>query len=238
MAEQKRFEQKFLFNPLYAGPIKEILRHHCIIDNRHAEDTIVSVYFDTERLDSFNDVIDGAIFKEKLRLRWYESSKDKDAKKPIVGFLEVKGKSGFVGKKRRTKVPITKELMKHPMMLETYMSDEYQGAMAEIGWRQTKIFSPVIQIKYHRLRFIEPISGLQVALDTAIEVTAVNERLVPGSMPTKTTKAVLEIKGAEYLWPAALKSLEAFPLRSMSFSKFAFCLDAARPHPELVGKWL
>ncbi|MBE9527956.1 MAG: VTC domain-containing protein [Proteobacteria bacterium] len=237
MAEQKRFEQKFLFNPLYAGPIEEILRHHCIVDNRHVEDAIVSVYFDTEHLDSFDDVIDGAIFKEKLRLRWYELSTDESAQ-ATVGFFEVKGKSGFVGTKRRIKVPVTEELIKHPMKIETYMNDEYRSAIAKLGWRQPKFFSPVIQIKYQRIRFIEPKSGLQVALDTAIEVTAVNERLVPGSMPTKTTKAVLEIKGAEHIWPSALKSLETFPLRSMSFSKFAFCLDAARPRPELIGKWL
>lgn len=234
---KKRFEQKFLVPQFLVGEILQFLKHSCVEDRRYKEDTVCSLYFDSNDLRSFFEVINGDICKDKLRLRWYESSSGKKKGKKFEAYLEVKKKEGFRSEKIRKKITLNSEMLSNPMREENFLTDDLKMAFAEIDGPGSDQQHPILLIKYKRSRFVEPLSGMRLCLDTEIRVSDVNSRILKQSRPVMTNKSVLEIKGDHYIWPKFLSNFQSFPLRAGSFSKYAFCVDACNFFPELSKKW-
>jgi len=234
---KKRFEQKLLVPPFFVEDILKFLRHSCVEDRRYKEDTVCSIYFDSNDLRSFAEVINGDICKDKLRLRWYESSSERKNRKYFEAYLEVKKKEGFQSEKIRKKLTLKSDILQNPMLEENYLTDDLKRAFAEIDGPSSDQHHPILLIKYKRHRFVEPLSGMRLCLDSEIRVSDVNSRILKKSRPVTTNKAVLEIKGSHYTWPKSLRNLQSFPLRAGAFSKYAFCVDACKFFPEFSKKW-
>ena len=232
-----RFEKKYLVPPNYVESIRSILSHSCVKDRKYKQDTVCSLYFDATDMRAYDEVLNGDICKEKLRFRWYESSTQKRSKGTIPVYLELKRKEGARGGKNRKKMTLPRKMLQPPLHVENFLTEELQGAFAEIGGAGSERHHPVLVLKYRRDRFFDPFTGLRICLDSDIRVTDVNARVLPRGRPVRTNKAVLEIKGELFSWPKSLNILEPLPLRTSAFSKYAYCLDACRFDPELAGKW-
>jgi hypothetical protein len=78
----------------------------------------------------------------------------------------------------------------------------------------------MMQIRYRRDRFIEPLTQSRVSLDADISVAAVNTRLVRVVDSSPIATAVLEVKGRRDELPAVLRPLLALGMHKRAFSKF------------------
>ena len=78
----------------------------------------------------------------------------------------------------------------------------------------------MIQIRYRRDRFIEPLTPSRVSLDADISASAVNTRFLSTADLSPVATAVLEVKGRADELPALLRPLLALGMHKRSFSKF------------------
>lgn len=233
---ESRYEQKFLVPLEHVGLLKNMLRHCCVQDRRYPENMIYSMYFDTVDLRSFHAVLDGDMRKEKIRLRWYESDLLQNNGALDV-FLEVKRKEGFRGEKKRVKISLPRKHLESLLKDTNGLSAFLHERMKRMGLSEEVPLYPIVLIKHKRHRFVEPFARLRLSIDADIQIVQVNTGILPTGTLCKTNKAVLEIKGDLYCWPKSLRILENLPLRSASFSKYAYCVDACRFIPEFSEKW-
>lgn len=100
----KRFEKKFLLNPMQYRIIKAEIDKHFYPD-KYGETKICNLYYDTPGFTLISRSIDKPPFKEKLRLRTYGVPFDDS-----TSFLEVKRKFDGVVYKRRIHMPYIEAL--------------------------------------------------------------------------------------------------------------------------------
>ena len=86
---------------------------------------------------------------------------------------------------------------------------------------------PYLVVRYLRRRFVEPLTGSRVALDTAISVDRVNRRFLGYVRPLALDATVVEVKNSSGELPASLRCLLRLGARRESFSKYAACFEAA-----------
>ncbi|MDX1644149.1 MAG: hypothetical protein R3244_07310, partial [Thermoanaerobaculia bacterium] len=87
--------------------------------------------------------------------------------------------------------------------------------------------SPVLAVRYLRHRYLDPVTGVRIALDQAIEVSRVHPRFLADIGPRRLPQTVLEIKSTEVEPPAALAVLGGLGARSSSYSKYHAAFRAA-----------
>jgi hypothetical protein len=188
----------------------------CRRDREFPAAIVWTIYYDTPGLTSLGEKINSDYLKRKIRVRWY-SSLDGEAAGPA--FVEVKVRVGNRRSKTRARLPYPAEelakwdlqdarLLRFPLLLEEH------GIQARELWR------PVMLLRYRRDRFVEPVSGSRVSLDSDIAAVGVNPSLVPEADYSPLGSAVLEVKGAGDRLPPALHALLGVGAHKTSFSKF------------------
>ncbi len=93
----QRYEKKYLLTEAQYTQVIEAIREKMVPD-AHARYSIKNIYFDTEDYDLIRTSVDGADYKEKLRLRAYGTW---DRNKNDRVFLEIKKKYDGIVYKRR-----------------------------------------------------------------------------------------------------------------------------------------
>ena len=93
----QRYEKKYLLTEAQYSQVLEAIREKMVPD-AHARYSIKNIYFDTEDYDLIRTSVDGADYKEKLRLRAYGTW---DRNKNDRVFLEIKKKYDGIVYKRR-----------------------------------------------------------------------------------------------------------------------------------------
>ena len=93
----QRYEKKYLLTEAQYRQVLEAIREKMVPDV-HARYSIKNIYFDTEDYDLIRTSVDGADYKEKLRLRAYGTW---DRNKNDRVFLEIKKKYDGIVYKRR-----------------------------------------------------------------------------------------------------------------------------------------
>ena len=86
---------------------------------------------------------------------------------------------------------------------------------------------PVLQIQYRRRRFLEPLAGNRVSIDTDISVTKINKYVLHTGVPATVQSAVIEVKGKVARLPDALVPMTRLGMRKASFSKYLACYAKA-----------
>lgn len=166
--------------------------------------------------------------KTKIRLRWYTNSAETVFSD--VAYLEVKSKEGYLGGKKRAKVPFeVPELHRDPISFGAKLNlANYLDPQVLVHGRLV----PVCVIRYQRRRFIDIASGARLALDDMIEVTHVNHEMFLSSKSVLLDEAVLEVKGPNFQnIPESLLSLQNFiRARRTAFSKYGRCLSLLTIH--------
>ena len=97
----RRVEKKYIINKAqYEKLIPEIKKY--MNEDRYGESTICNIYFDTEQYELIRHSITKPYYKEKVRLRSYNTPKDENSKV----YLEIKRKVDSVVGKRRIEMTL------------------------------------------------------------------------------------------------------------------------------------
>ncbi len=182
----------------------------------------MSIYYDTLDLRFFQEKLASDDRKTKVRVRWYED--------PVRGrvlpasFLEVKYRLGSRRKKLRVKAQepaawFSGTSLESPRLLPI------PSRLRSIGLEPPAGLQPLLTVRYHRRRFVEPLSRSRISLDTAISVHRANRRLLPWRKSIPLDTGVLEVKNMMGDLPARLRPLLGTGIRLSSFSKYGACLQ-------------
>ena len=213
-------ELKYLLPAGRAGILRTALERRCRPDPRYPEGIVASIYYDTPRLHSLREKVDSDYLKTKVRVRWYEDVAGGESRGHA--FAEAKHRIGTRRYKVREPVEVRgswlarqrltrSELRAIPLALQS----------SDLSLRQPLF--PLIVVRYRRLRYVEPFSGVRVSLDTAIAPGAVNPLFAAPRAARRLSLAVLEVKGKSRRLPPSLRWLTGLGCRQASFSKYNAC---------------
>jgi SPX domain protein involved in polyphosphate accumulation len=220
----KRYEKKYLISKEQGVVLQKLISQHMAID-RFGEYLIQDLYFDTADWDIIRKSIEKPLYKEKLRLRFYDQySPESEC------FLELKKKFDGIVYKRRMAIPL-KEL-KNRCVTEIVSSIDSQISR-EIGfYLQNNMVSEKIHIAYKRTAYTDLENrDLRITFDKDIffhlgpfkKNNPDDYHLTQKQMILDQNQMVMEIKAtnAMPLWlTQALSNNSIFPA---SFSKFGVC---------------
>jgi len=218
-----RTEKKYVLSMAQASLAKALISAHCLPDPHFAMATVHSIYYDTLDLQLLTEKIDSTYFKAKIRLRWYGDWSFNPDNGPA--FLEAKLKEGGRQRKVRIKMPRTgRELAE--MSLSNPVLATLPALLASQGIGINASTRPIFIIAYRRTRFIDPMTGVRIALDQDIHASR-HTLSCPG--PTGSpflTFAVIETKGQLATLPRYLAPLMTMGMRPESFSKYLHCYQS------------
>jgi hypothetical protein len=220
---ESRTEKKYVLDLSQALLAKAIISAHCLPDPNFAAATVHSIYYDTLDLQFLTEKIDSTYFKAKVRLRWYGDWDFKPDNGPA--FLEAKIKEGGLQRKVRIRVSRTGlELARMPLG-----DPELSALPALLATRGVGVCAstrPVFVVSYRRRRFIDPMTGVRIALDQDIHASR-HALSCPGPAGSPMLSlAVIETKGNLANLPPYLAPLMAMGLRPDSFSKYLHCYQS------------
>jgi hypothetical protein len=230
----RRFEQKLVIQPRFVAFVKRWLHHACIVDPVFPANPVFSIYFDTPALDSYHECLNGDVYKNKVRLRWYQVPV---AGQKLTAYIEIKSKAGFGTDKRRRAVPLEGAELLPANLTALIRKLALERVLPEMGWLPPGQLGPVVIISYRRQRFREPTTGLSVTYDTDISSRPVGPRF-PCRVSGMTLHAtVLELKGGTTVLPRNLYALKQAGPRWSAFSKYARCVESHLAPPDSADWW-
>jgi hypothetical protein len=211
-------EIKYVFHNSSAQKVISWLKGRVSPDKEYPAGIISSIYYDSPGWGFLYEKINSDYLKSKVRLRWYLEF---DTERPLPeSFIEIKHKIGLRRKKIRKQTGLSGEFLEtvgldHPALTALPNLLKSDGNMGFRG----HLF-PVFQVRYHRLRFVEPLTGTRISVDYNIHAPKVNPGLRLRSNPFKFEQAVLELKGNVYNLSDLLSYLTKMGCRKQSFSKY------------------
>lgn len=214
-------ETKFVLPNHRSTVVRSWLNKRCDPDAQYADGIVSSIYFDTRQFDLLAEKLNSYYLKTKVRLRWY-SSIETGAPMPAA-FLEVKYKIGSARLKKRIDMDFTSDLvaekgLEDPWFLRIHRLVEEQGVQLP------GMLIPVMQITYRRSRYIDPLSGARLSVDSDIHAPRVNRRMMSRTHPGMLDAAVFELKEETGILPDWLSQVIALgECRKCSFSKYSVC---------------
>lgn len=213
-------ETKFVLPNNRAHIIISWLKRRCLPDPQFAVGKVSSIYYDTHDWFYLGEKINSDYLKTKVRLRWYSDSDTGRLFPPT--FLEIKSKIGSARKKVRIKTDIdsseiAKTSLNDPELLAIPRLAEERNIFLE------KPLFPTFHLNYHRLRFVDPMSGSRLCVDRNIHVSRVNPMMINRMNPVNLKNAVFELKEKSGNLPDWLHQLTAFGCRRGAFSKYSNC---------------
>jgi VTC domain len=215
-------EQKYNFPLGLKSLLQDWLNYSCLPDPEHPVGIIHSIYFDTPDLRHFAEKVNSDYRKCKVRLRWYGDLGTMQPGKEVKAYLEVKNKFGAIRRKGREEVRLPVELLRgkaYDQPLVQAMAQLAPGA----GYDPAGMLLPMADIRYRRLRYVEPKTGARISLDYEICCPRANSTFFPSLTPVYLDKGVLEIKSPHRHLLAAFEPV-ANHLVKRAFSKYYECL--------------
>ena len=234
----RRVERKFYVAPRQVGMAGGLLRQVCRPDAEYPTGLVHSLYFDSFDLDEYVDSQSGDYGKDKVRIRWYGEPDDSDdLDEPRAVFVELKSKRGFVGTKRRRELRVPGHCLTAPGLARGVLPRAVlDGIVSSFGYFPAKPLYPVVRVSYRRYRFVEPLTGERVALDTRIRSTMVLMRPGNSARELELAGAVIELKGASIELPGLLRRIGMLSVDWSRFSKYAACVEAHEERPGAIGR--
>lgn len=234
----ERMEQKFFIAPKRMGLARALLLRTCRVDPVYPVGQINSVYFDTIDLDQHERSSSGELVKDKVRIRWYGDEYDPHSS-PLGGdgprrafydrvtvWLELKSRRGFSSTKQRLSLPVSPDVLAYPALSRGIVpASMLLQTMAGFGFFPPGPIGPVIVISYIRLRFVEPLTGYRISLDSRVR----SSLLVPGRDCTERglelPGGLVEVKCPVFHLPPALRELDEIGSSWSRYSKYSACID-------------
>ncbi len=215
-------ELKFTVSNNRVHSVIKWLDTFCISDSKFPIGKVSSIYYDTKNWKFLNEKINSDYLKTKIRIRWYYDILN--GRYYDQSFIEAKFKIGNQRKKVRLETKLTgkdlSELQLNDLQLLRLPFLLYEdGVIVE-----EKIY-PAFQIRYTRMRYIEPYTRSRICFDYNISAPRVNSFMMTVNTPFTLNTAVFEIKGKENVLPFSLYPLTAMGCKKSSFSKYSMCYD-------------
>lgn len=209
-------ELKFSVPPGRVSAVRHWLRTACLADAQFPSAVVWTVYYDTPGVQSLDEKRNSDYLKTKMRVRWYAA----DGRTPSgPAFVELKFRIGSRRGKTRVTLPWTADDLAGRPLTDPLFRDlpaqlRAEGVIPGAGW------CPVLQLRYHRERLVEPASRARISLDDAIAVEAVNPRHLSALSLGPLPVAVLEVKSRHEALPPRLHALTHLGARKCAFSKY------------------
>ena len=207
-------ELKYVVPAGKAALVRSIVSAMCRPDPDYPSAIVSTIYYDTPDLALLSEKINSDYLKTKVRLRWY--TPDRGARE---AFLEIKSRVGALRHKVRVRTPLSAAMLTdlpldHPALVQVL------ELAAPLGVPVPPRLMPALLLRYERSRFIEPVSGSRISVDTGIEAVRGNPRLMGNAFHQWLPLAVVEVKGAGNDLPRALTALVHLGARRAAFSKY------------------
>lgn len=220
--DKSDYEIKFVFNNMLTQLILDWIKERCLPDPLFPYGMVSSIYFDTKDWRSLEEKVNSDYNKCKYRIRWYSEFDNK--KFDGFSFIEIKKKIGTTREKKRIRTDIPGNFLD-----DTDLNSETFFDIASILRAHGELFSdnlfPVFQISYKRWRFLEPVTGTRLCIDSDISIPKVNELIFPLAALLFLNNGVLEIKGSLGELPDPLHKIELLGCKKESFSKYKHCFE-------------
>jgi hypothetical protein len=212
-----RFELKFRLESAAAPLVKTWLDQVAVPDPRFPAGAVNSLYFDTPRLALYEEKVNSDHQKIKVRLRWYGAAGE--VSEPA--FLEVKEKWAAEVRKIRARTHFAKCVLTAGRGPGASF-DPVATIARELNPRVPGWLSPIVVIRYQRLRYVDPRTGWRLALDTGIRSSWTHPALCAVTPGLDLSIAVLEVKGrgTRPRLPAHLVPHDGVEWLPDSFSKY------------------
>jgi SPX domain protein involved in polyphosphate accumulation len=192
----------------------------CRPDPHYPDADVWTVYYDSRGFASLDEKLNSDYLKTKIRVRWYAPP---GGTPEGAVFLEAKHRIGTRRDKVRVRLPERAESLAS-RRLDDACFESLPDRLAAHGVLVGADWHPMLMLRYRRRRFVDPLTGLRVSLDSDITAIAVNHRFMftrhQGPLPV----AVLEVKGLTDALPGHLRPLITLGLRKESMSKYAALL--------------
>jgi len=215
----KRYEKKYLITPGQGAVLRDMCSRYMTPD-KFGEYLVQNVYYDTENWDIIRFSLEKPLYKEKLRLRCYDETREDGEL-----FLELKKKYKGVVYKRRLAIPM--KSLSGRTVRDIVSAGSSQISRELDFYMKANAVRERIYISYRRTAFAcKKDNGLRITFDTdlAFRLDCLDFSS-PGSghdiLPDN--KMLMEIKtlGGIPLWmTAALCGNGIFPI---AFSKYGAC---------------
>lgn len=225
-----RYECKYFVSEERAHQIRQELRPFLDLDpfSAKAENhryPVFSLYFDSPGLRLYQDTVEGARNRFKLRLRYY----DEKATGPV--FAEVKKRNDQIVRKSRDLLP---EDARHGLISskQDLVRTEFHQYLNQLGGR------PSLRIRYRREAWeCRGHTPVRVTFDTRLAYAMPQASDPFGSLSdwelTPLDGVILELKFTERRPPWLAGLIQRFQLDKQSIPKYVMSVDAARASGDL-----
>ena len=219
-------EVKFVFPGAMFAVARTILHGVCRREEPHAESLVETIYFDGPGLESL---------EEKLGSDYLQDQDPPALVRPLAGGLargqapgRQPAREAAAARGPLAPIPLDgRELSRRS--LDSPALAGVPALLAGAGEAAPAGLRPAVHLTYRRERFVEPASGLRIALDSEITALRIADwaaaapgiRRLPGNL---RSPFLVELKGGSRDLPPALAALAALGGRRESFSKYSFCL--------------
>ncbi len=219
-------ERKLVAPAPMAAFARDVLRHHCMPDPLHPGGLIESIYFDTPRLAAYWEKANGDNLKRKIRVRWYPTADPASAPRTPAGrdtiraFFEIKDRLGAAREKLHRGFQMDADLLQYASLNDPDLLRPIRRQAQAMDVAMAELIVPTLAIRYHRCRFVCPVTGTRVSLDTALVSDRCNPDLMPATETRYSGQIVCEAKSSAHrVWPWS-ETLFRLGFRPCSFSKY------------------
>jgi hypothetical protein len=250
---RERVEQKFFITPDRITAALALLRRISRPDPEYPVGQVNSLYFDTFDLEEHARSDAGDSAKDKIRIRWYGDELDPHSTSgvkaapvpaglstdetgaaaepaapgtPVSVWLERKTRQGFASTKQRISLDVPSSALAFAALGRGIVPPAVLlDTMASFGFFPRGPLCPVIAISYWRHRFVEPSTGFRMSIDSRIRSSLVMLGIGRGERGLELPGAVVEVKGAVFDLPPALRVLGDIGSSWTRYSKYSSSLD-------------
>ena len=207
-----RIEKKYILDETKYNIITQEIKKHMQLDQYHKKQyTISSIYLDTDNFDMIRKSLEKTTYKEKVRLRSYDTPNINDDV-----FLEIKKKYNGLGNKRRIKIKLKEayDFIEGKIQNKTQIGKELEYIIKKNNLK------PKIFIAYDRLAFEQ--KKFRITLDYNIRYRTENINLENGSSGKLLDKNIyiLEAKAQNAYPKWFIELLNKEKIYPSSFSKY------------------
>ena len=226
MATPREHESKFKVSRASRDTLHLWLLRLCRPDPDYPENYVESIYYDTNDRRHLYEKLNGDRLKTRIRVRWYEEILGGACSEAIT---EAKLRRGRCRSKLRQPTGISGSRLRqlpldHPELCELPRLLRPGGVFAG------EELAPLLSLRYRRRRFVEPLSGMRLALDTEIGLRRTNSKLLGLGSASQLPDTILEVKGATPELPPTLAWIaSALGLRRGGYSKYEACFRSLVP---------
>lgn len=216
-------ERKFVSDRVGPAEVAAMLHAFCEPDGVYPVGILESIYYDDALLSSYYEKANGDGLKRKVRIRWYPESEPKNGRRRA--FLEIKDRIGSARDKVRYEFDADALLLSDASLDDPALVQLLRDTAAKAGFALPEGLAPTVSIRYHRHRFVCPVTNSRISVDYNLSCPRANPMLFPAAAPLTTPLVVCEAKSdTVWSWPFG-DDLARMGFHPESFSKYGYFVE-------------